>query len=154
LLIESASRADVYDYSSTKRTLFAYEGVPAMLRQTMIVWAIAAALTGGLSADAFARGGGGGGHGGGFGGGHMGGGHIGGGFGGGHMGGGFGGGFGHIGGGGFGRGFAGSHFAGVHGHFAHQRRFARGFGAYGFDDYGCGYPYYNYYNPYSCYSTY
>jgi hypothetical protein len=55
-----------------------------MLRKTMIVLATAAALTGGLSADAFARGGGG----------HMGGGggaHMGGGFGGGHMGGGFGG---------------------------------------------------------------
>jgi len=48
-----------------------------MLRKTMIVLATAAALTGGLTADAFARGGGGGGgggHGGGFGGGaHMGG---------------------------------------------------------------------------------
>ena len=49
-----------------------------MLRKTMIVLATAAALTGGLTADAFARGGGGGGggrHGGGFGGGaHLGGG--------------------------------------------------------------------------------
>jgi hypothetical protein len=49
-----------------------------MLRKTMIVLATAAALTGGLTADAFARGGGGGGgggHGGGFGGGaHIGGG--------------------------------------------------------------------------------
>jgi hypothetical protein len=47
-----------------------------MLRKTMIVLATAAALTGGLTADALARGGGGGGgHGGGFGGGaHMGGG--------------------------------------------------------------------------------
>ena len=53
-----------------------------MLRKTMIVLATAAALTGGLTADAFARGGGGGGHMGG-GGGHMGG------FGGVHMGGGF-----------------------------------------------------------------
>ena len=46
------------------------------LRKTMIVLATAAALTGGLTADAFARGGGGGGgHAGGFGGGaHMGGG--------------------------------------------------------------------------------
>ena len=45
-----------------------------MLRKTMIVLATATALTGGLTADAFARGGGGG-HGGGFGGGaHMGGG--------------------------------------------------------------------------------
>src|SRR5260221_12753662 len=61
-----------------------------MLRKTMIVLATAAALTSGLTADAFARGGGAGGHGGGgFGGGH------GGGFGGGHAGG-FGGG--HIGG--------------------------------------------------------
>jgi hypothetical protein len=42
-----------------------------MLRKTMIVLTTAAALTGGLTADAFARGGGGG-HGGGFGGGaHM-----------------------------------------------------------------------------------
>src|SRR3984893_8757708 len=59
------------------------------LRKTMIVLATAAALTGGLTADAFARGaGGGGGHGGGFGGGA----HMGGGFGGGaHMGGAFGG---------------------------------------------------------------
>ena len=69
-----------------------------MLGKTMIVLATAAALTGGLTADAFARGGGAGGHGGGgFGGGHgggFGGGHIGG-FGGGHIGG-FGGG--HIGG--------------------------------------------------------
>ena len=70
------------------------------LRKTMIVLATAAALTGGLTADAFARGGGGGGGGGhGGGGGGGGGGHMGGGFGGGgHMGGGFGGG-GHIGGG-------------------------------------------------------
>ena len=46
-----------------------------MLRKTMIVLATAAALSGGLTADALARGGGGGGHGGGFGGGaHMGGG--------------------------------------------------------------------------------
>jgi hypothetical protein len=44
-----------------------------MLRKSMIVLAITAALTGGLTPDAFARGGGGG-HGGGFGGGHMGGG--------------------------------------------------------------------------------
>jgi hypothetical protein len=36
-----------------------------MLRKTMIVLAMAAALTGGLTADALARGGGGGGHGGG-----------------------------------------------------------------------------------------
>ena len=45
-----------------------------MLRKIMVVLAITAALTGGLTADALARGGGGG-HGGGFGGGaHMGGG--------------------------------------------------------------------------------
>jgi hypothetical protein len=48
-----------------------------MLRKTMIVLATAAALTGGLTADAFARGGGGG----------IGGGHMGGGFGGGGRGG-------------------------------------------------------------------
>ena len=40
-----------------------------MLRKTMIVLAMATALTGSFAADAFARGGGGGGHGGGFGGG-------------------------------------------------------------------------------------
>jgi hypothetical protein len=78
-----------------------------MLRKTMIIFATAAALTAGLTADAFARGGGGG-HGGGFGGGHAGGfgGGDAGGFGGGaHIGGGFGGarlggfgGAGHIGG--------------------------------------------------------
>jgi hypothetical protein len=45
-----------------------------MLRKTMIVLAMAASLTGGLTADALARGGGGGGHGGGFGGTHVGGG--------------------------------------------------------------------------------
>src|SRR5437660_10566346 len=84
----------------------ASEGACAMLRKTMIVLATASALTGGLTADAFARGGGGGGgHGGGFGGGA----HMGGGIGGGaHMGGGVG----HFGGSGgaFGRGFAGHHF--------------------------------------------
>src|SRR6476659_8079410 len=50
----------------------ASEGVDPMLRKTMIVLATAAALTGGLTADALARGGGGGGGhggGGGFGGG-------------------------------------------------------------------------------------
>jgi hypothetical protein len=113
-----------------------------MLRKTMIVLATAAALTGGLTADAFARGGGGGG-GGGHGGGFGGGGHMGGGFGGGHMGG-FGGG--HFGGG---RGFEGQHFAGTRGHFDHDRGFRRhlGFGP-GYYDYGCsyGYPYYNSYN--------
>jgi hypothetical protein len=113
----------------------------------MILLATAAILTGGLTADAFARGGGGGGFGGG-------GGHMGGGFGGGHMGGG------HMGGGvgGFGRGFAGHHFAGTRVHFGHDRRFdhARrfrfGFGSddFGFYDNGCGYGY-PYYNPYGCY---
>ena len=80
------------------------------LRQTMIVLATAAALTGGLTADAFARGGGGGGgHGGGFGGGA----HMGGGFGGGaHMAGGFGG---TRVGSGFGRGFHGDHRHGSYG---------------------------------------
>jgi hypothetical protein len=118
-----------------------------MTRKIMIVLAMAAVLTGGLTADAFARGGGGGGHGGGFGGG----GHIGGGLGGGHMGAGFGGG--HMGAGFGGRGFAGSHFAGTRGRFGHDRRFGpsrfgSGLGAY--YDYGCGYSY-TYYNPYSCY---
>src|SRR5258706_7803491 len=46
----------------------ASEGVDPMLRKTMIVLATAAALTGGLTADAFARGGGGGGGPGGWGG--------------------------------------------------------------------------------------
>ena len=139
-----------------------------MLRKTMIVLATAAALSAGLTVDAFARGGGGGGgHGGGFGGGH------GGGFGGGaHMGGfggGHGGGFGgpHIGGLGggarlggsfaaghvggaraFAPGVAGQHFAQARGHVGHVRHFARGrrFGPGFYDnDYGwCsnGYPYY------------
>ena len=91
------------------------------LRKTMIVLATAAALTGGLTADALARGGGGGGgHGGGFGGGaHM--------------------------GGGFGLG----HFSGPGGAFGRGRRFAPGLG-YGFNDYGCSYGY-PYYNRYSCY---
>jgi hypothetical protein len=117
------------------------EGACAMLRKTMIVLATASALTGGLTADAFARGGGGGGgHGGGFGGGA----HMGGGIGGGaHMGGGVG----HFGGSGgaFGRGFAGHHFAAARGnfgrdrHFGRGRRFAPGWGApYGYygDYYG------------------
>jgi hypothetical protein len=98
-----------------------------MLRKTMIVLATAAALTGGLSADAFARGGGG---------------HMGGGGGGAHMGGGFGGG--HMGGrsGGFGSGMTGQHFAGARGRFDHDRRFGFGPGDHGFYDYGCssGYP--------------
>ena len=123
-----------------------------MLRKTMIVLATAAALTGGLTVDAFAHGGGGGGHGGGFGGG---GGH-GAGFGGGHFGGG------HFGGAEIGRGFgrvAGPHFAGRHGKFGLERgfdhrRFGRGFGVvpewgYGLYDYGCSYSYPNYYG-YSC----
>jgi len=100
------------------------------LRKTVIVLATVATLTGGLTADAFARsGGGGGGHGGGFGGGA----HIAGGFGGAHIGGDFG--LGHLGGHGvaFGRG----------------RRFVPGLG-YGFNDYGCSYGY-PYYNRYSCY---
>jgi hypothetical protein len=88
--------------------------------------------------------GGGGGHmSGGFGGGR---GHMGGGFGDGHMGGGFRGG--HM-GGEFGRGFEGRRFAGAR-HFDHDRRFRRGFGDFGFYDYGCSYGYANY-NPYSCY---
>ena len=120
-----------------------------MLRKTMIVLATAAALTGGLTANAFAAhgGGGGGGHAGGFGGGA----HMGGGFGGAHMGGGLG--RGNFGGarGAFGRGFAGQHFAGTRGHFDHDRGFGRrlsvGPGLY---DYSCsyGYPYYNRYNCY------
>jgi hypothetical protein len=115
-----------------------------MLRKTMIVLATAAALTGGLTADAFARGGGGGGgHGGGFGGGA----HMGVGFGGGgHMGGRFG--RGHFGGpgGAFGRGFAGQHFAkgssrfGRDRHFGRGRRFAPGWEApYGYYDDSVGY---------------
>ena len=98
-----------------------------MLRKTMIVLLTAAALTGALTADAFARGGGGGGHGGGFGG---------------HMGGGFGGG--HFAGRGLalGRGLA-AH-AEVRGHFGRDhfhrgRRF--GFGG-GYDDWCYEYPYY------------
>jgi hypothetical protein len=120
-----------------------------MLRKTMIALATAAALTGGLTADAFAAhgGGGGGGHGGGGGGGHAGG------FGGGaHMGGGLG--RGHFGGAGgaFGRGFAGQRFAGTRDRFDHDRGFGRRlrFGP-GFYDYGCSYGY-PYYNPYSCYT--
>ena len=121
-----------------------------MLRKIMIVLLTAAALTAGLTADAFARGGGGGGsgHGGGFGGG----GHMGGGFGGAHMGGGVGGGA-RMGGG-----FGGGHFAGrgmalgrglaahaeVRGHvgrdhFHRGRRF--GFGG-GYDDWCYEHPYY------------
>jgi hypothetical protein len=118
-----------------------------MLRKTMIVLATAAALTAGLTADAFARGGGGGGGhmGGGFGGGHMGG------FGGVHMGGGFagarmGGGLGgpHIGGGHMG--------GGIHPHFAGARgRFGYGAGDLGLYDNSCGYTSL-YYNPnlYNC----
>ena len=106
-----------------------------MLRKTMIVLAAAAALTGGLTADAFARGGGGCG----------GGGHMGGGFGGGaRVGSGFGGG--HFAGRGpaLGRGLAGQH-AEVRGHFGHDhfhrgRRF--GFFGGGYDDWCYQYPYY------------
>jgi hypothetical protein len=97
-----------------------------MLRKTMIVLATAAALTGGLTADAFARGGGGGGHMGG------GGGHIGG-FGGAHMGGGFGGP--HVGGGHMGGDFR-PHFAGARGRF--------GAGDLGLYDDSCDYPWLNY----------
>jgi hypothetical protein len=102
-----------------------------MLRKTMIVLATAAALTAGLTADAFARGGGGGGHMGG------GGGHIGG-FGGVHMGGGFGGA--HMGGG-----VGGPHFAG------RRDRFGVGAGDLGLYD-SCDYTslYYNP-DPNSCY---
>ena len=102
-----------------------------MLRKTMIVLATAAALTAGLTADAFARGGGGGGHMGG------GGGHIGG-FGGVHMGGDFGGA--HMGGG-----VGGPHFAGRPG------RFGVGAGDLGLYD-SCDYTslYYNP-DPNSCY---
>jgi hypothetical protein len=103
----------------------------SMLRKTMIVLLTAAALTGALTADAFARGGGGGGHGGGFGG---------------HMGGGFGGG--HFAGRGLalGRGLA-AH-AEVRGHFGRDhfhrgRLFHRGFGfGGGYDDWCYEYPYY------------
>ena len=99
-----------------------------MLRKIMIVLLTAAALTGVLTADAFARGGGGGGHGGGFGGGGA------------RMGGG-------LGGGRFaGRGLA-AH-AEVRGHFGRDhfhrsRRFHRGFGfGGGYDDWCYEYPYY------------
>jgi len=119
-----------------------------MLRKTMIVLATAAAFTGGLTADAFARGGGGGGHMGG-GGGHMGGFggvHMGGGFAGGRMGGGFGGP--HMGGG-----VGGPHMGGgFRPHFAARRgRFGVGAGDLGLYD-GCDYTslYYNP-DPNSCY---
>jgi hypothetical protein len=102
-----------------------------MLLKIMIVLATTAALTGGLTAEAFARGGGG--HGGG------GGGHMSGGFGGARTGGGFG--VGHFGNGAFGRSFAGRHFNG---------RLGRGFAFGPGWDYGCRYGY-PYYNPYSCY---
>jgi hypothetical protein len=109
-----------------------------MTRKTMIALATAAALTSGLTVDAFA-------HGGGFGGGHFGGGNFGG---------------GHFGGPGrgpkFGGGFAGSHFAGRHGDFGRERGFVvvpgYGYGlypGYGFYDYGCSYSYPGYYG-YSC----
>jgi hypothetical protein len=105
-----------------------------MLRKPMIVLAMAAALTGELTADAFARGGGG---------------HMGGGFGG-HMGGGFGGV--HVGGvqmgGGFGDGIADPHFAGRHVRFNHDRHLRLGAGDYGLYDDACDYAY-PYYNPYN-----
>ena len=142
-----------------------------MLRKTMIILATAVALTGAFTADAFARGGGGGGHGGGFGGGHVGGfgggAHMGGGFGGAHIGA-FGGGvrMGGLGGAhiGLGRvggapaalacGAAGQHFAAAPGHFGHERNFHHGRrfvpGLYDYD-YGCAYGY-PYYTPYgNCY---
>ena len=120
-----------------------------MLRKTMIALLTAAALTGGLTADAFARGGGGGGGGGGHGGGgggHVGGfgggGHIGGGFGGAHMGGGFDGGHFAGRGGALGRGFAGLHAESRshlgRDHFRDGRRFGFG-GGYDWCD---EYPYY------------
>src|SRR2546429_3407872 len=102
----------VVTMSSLEWTPVASDGVHPMLRKTMIVLATAAAPTGGLTADAFARGGGsGGGHGGGFGGGA----HMGGGFGGAHMGGGVG----HFGGsgGGFCPGLARPALAATPGHF-------------------------------------
>jgi len=106
-----------------------------MLRQTMITLVTAAALSGGLTADAFARAGGG------FGGGA----HIGGGFGGGaHMGGGFGRGHfgGAMGGGRIGGGSGGRHFGGFadrfdHGHRGRVRGLAVPFGYY--DDWYSGY---------------
>jgi uncharacterized membrane protein len=106
----------------------AFERSIPMLRKTMIVLATAAALTGGLTADAFARGGGGGGH-------------MGGGFGGAHMGGGFGGP--HMGGGHMGGGFR-PHFAG------RRDRFGVGGGDLGLYD-SCDYPWPNYVpDSYSC----
>jgi hypothetical protein len=119
-----------------------------MLRKTMIVLATAAALAGGLTADAFARGGGGGGHMGG-GGGHIGGFggvHMGGGFAGGRMSGGFGGP--HMGGG-----VGGPHMGrGFRPHFAARRgRFGVGAADLGLYD-SCDYTslYYNP-DPNSCY---
>jgi hypothetical protein len=138
--IQPHSRHDVFSRNGRRRVR---RSIP-MLRKTMIVLATAAALTAGLSADAFARGGAGGG--GGHMGGGVGGGHVGGGFGGARMGGRF---------GGFGHGFAGQHFARTRGHFDHDGRFRFGFGLgdYGFYDYGCSYGYpYTYYNRYSCYT--
>ena len=115
-----------------------------MLRKTMILLLTAAALNGALTAEAFARGSGGGGHGGGFGGG----GHMGGGFGGGtHMGGGLGGG--HFAGRGLalGRGLAAHAEVRDHlgrDHFHRGRRFHRGFGfGSGYDDWCYEYPYYS-----------
>ena len=102
-----------------------------MLRTTMIILATTAALTGGLTVDAFARGGGA---------------HVGGGFGGVHMGGGD-----HV--GGFGRGITGHQFAGTRDHFDHGRGFGFGAGDYGLYDSGCGYTYpYYYSDAYNCYA--
>jgi hypothetical protein len=112
------------------------------LCKTVVVAAALAFGSVSMTADAFARGGGGGHFGGGFGGGH-----VGGGFGGGHVGGGHFGGahFGHMGGGHFGDGqlghigsghFAAGHFGGHHGfdHFHHHHRHHRFFN--GDDDFG------------------
>ena len=46
-----ATHADLHDYFVTRMDTVASEGVRAMLRQTMIILATAAALTGALSAD-------------------------------------------------------------------------------------------------------
>src|SRR5258708_5223439 len=115
-------------------TPLASEGACAMLRKTMIVLATAAALTGGLTADALARGGGAGG--------------------GGHGGGGAGARIGGVGrfrgsGGAFARGAAGHRFVEARGHFGHEghfrgRRFVPGFYDY---DYGCSYGYSSCYPP-------
>jgi hypothetical protein len=104
-----------------------------MLRTSMIILATTAALTGGFTVDALARGGAA---------------HMGGGFGGVHVGGGFGGA--HI--GGFGRGFTGQHLAGTRDHFGRGDGFHRGGGDLGLYDSGCGYSYYDPY-AYNCYPS-